>query len=146
MSISKACFGLSLALCLAGCGAVPKLGSGAATPDTTGAKPLPEGTVRPVARPAEGDAVTPVAVSVPKGALGVTVASLGNPSETGLWLKTPLVPAKTRGRLTYGGRSQEVTLIPIEGERSAGSRISLGAMQALGIPLTELAEVGVEAL
>ncbi len=81
----------------------------------------------------------------PSGALGNTVASLGSPSETGLWLKTPLV-AKTRpGVVRWQGKSASVTLIPIVGESGAGSRLSLQAMQTLGIPLTDLAEVQVSA-
>ena len=39
--------------------------------------------------------------------------------------------------------SVEVTLIPIEGPRTAGSRMSLAAMQALGAPLGDLVEVDV---
>lgn len=71
--------------------------------------------------------------------LGSTVASLGDVTEQGLWLKTPLVSAKTSGRIeAAGGKSLAVTLIPIEGEASAGSRISLAAMRGLGLGLTDL--------
>ena len=101
---------------------------------------------RPVARPTEITASQQNVGEVQPGYLGVTVVSLGSPAEAGLWLKTPLVPAQSRGRLVHGGKSVEVQLIPIEGASGAGSRISLQAMQALGIPLTELAEVAVSAL
>ena len=75
--------------------------------------------------------------------LGRTTASLGAPAEAGLWLKTPLVsaPAKGKVELASGGESLAVDLIPIEGEATAGSRLSLSAMQALGVSLTDLPEL-----
>ncbi|GFE65773.1 D-galactarate dehydratase [Litoreibacter roseus] len=77
-------------------------------------------------------------------ALGQTVASLGDPTDAGLWLRTPLVTAETPGRVeTATGNSVRLTLIPIEGEASAGSRISLSAMRALGLNLTDLPTLAV---
>ena len=107
---------------------------------------LPDGTVRPVPRPEGlGEVVVEDRPSARSGPLGTTIASLGTATEPGMWLKTPLV-AKTRpGKVTWGGNSLAVTLIPIEGESGAGSRISLQAMQALGMPLTELSEIQVSA-
>lgn len=89
---------------------------------------------------AEADApVTP-------GALGETVASLGNPADPGLWLETPLVSAETPGRITTaGGASTAVTLRPSGGGAGSGSRISLAAMQALGVSLTDLVTLTVTA-
>ena len=76
--------------------------------------------------------------------LGQTVASLGDPTEAGFWLKTPLVTAETAGRVEApGGASVNVTLIPIDGPDTAGSRISLPAMRALGLGLTDLPTVSV---
>ncbi|THH38944.1 hypothetical protein E4Z66_05145 [Aliishimia ponticola] len=89
------------------------------------------------------------AQSVPEPAteasLGRTVASLGSPSEAGFWLKTPLVKTEQRGRVVYpaNGRSVQVTLIPIEGEATAGSRLSLSAFRVIEAPLTGLPEVEV---
>lgn len=79
------------------------------------------------------------------GTLGRTVASLGNAAEPGLWLKTPLVSKEQAGRVYYAetNTTVDVTLIPIDGPSTAGSRISLQAMQALGAPLTGLPEVDV---
>lgn len=77
------------------------------------------------------------------GALGTTVASLGSPAEPGLWLKTPLVKTQTSGTVSYKGASAKVTLIPIEGPKTAGSRMSLQAFQTLGASLTDLVEVAV---
>ena len=81
-----------------------------------------------------------VAADVSGGAfIGDTVASLGDPTQPGLWLRTPLVSAETPGRLEAdNGTSLAVTLIPIEGSTSAGSRISLSAMRGLGLGLTDL--------
>lgn len=73
-------------------------------------------------------------------ALGSTVVSLGDPARPGFWLETPLVAAPAKGRVTYpdSGKSAQVDLIPIAGEATAGSRISLAAMRLIGAPLTEL--------
>lgn len=77
--------------------------------------------------------------------LGQTIASLGTPSEPGFWLKTPLVKKESAGVVssTATGQRIAVTLIPIDGPATAGSRISLSAMRLLDIPLTELAELEV---
>jgi len=74
-----------------------------------------------------------------------TVASLGDPAQTGLWLKTPLVTTQRPGKikLVASGASLDVTLIPIEGDAGAGSRLSLQAMQALGVSPADLVELDV---
>ncbi len=77
------------------------------------------------------------------GPLGTTIVSLGTPTEPGMWLKTPLVANSRPGKVRWKGNNLAVTLIPIEGTSGAGSRISLSAMQALGMMLTELLEVQV---
>lgn len=78
-------------------------------------------------------------------ALGTTVASLGSPTETGFWLKTPLVSSPSRGKVVYpaNGKSVAVDLIPIEGPKTAGSQLSLPAMRLIEAPLTGLPEVQV---
>ena len=77
--------------------------------------------------------------------LGVTIASLGAPSEPGFWLKTPLVGAPAKGRVDYDatGKSVAVDLIPLAGAEGAGSRMSLAAFRLLEAPLTGLPEVRV---
>ena len=77
--------------------------------------------------------------------LGKTIASLGSPSEPGFWAKTTLVAAQTAGRLVdpATGKSVQVTLIPIEGPKTAGSRVSLAAMRVLGVSLTGLPKLEV---
>jgi len=79
------------------------------------------------------------------GELGSTIVSLGAAGEPGMWLKTPLVDREQKGRVYHNGLWLAVTLIPIEGEATAGSRMSLAAMRALELPLTELTEVRVTA-
>lgn len=81
------------------------------------------------------------------GGLGETVVSLGSATEPGLWLKTPLVKAEQPGRVTNPatGQSAEVTLIPIPGPSTAGSRMSLSGLQAIGASLTDLTRVQVTA-
>lgn len=77
--------------------------------------------------------------------LGVTIATLGDVTQTGIWLKTPLVSQAAKGRveLSGTGASVAVDLIPLEAEPGAGSRISLAAMRLLEIDLTSLAELRV---
>lgn len=112
--------------------------------------------VRPRARPEGFAAIETASVDagvdpaseasqVASGRLGTTVASLGNPAEGGLWLKTPLVQAEAAGTVTYPatGKSVAVTLLPLEGPATAGSQLSLSAMQGLGAPLTDLPTIEV---
>lgn len=77
--------------------------------------------------------------------LGTTIASLGSPTEPGFWLKTPLVSTETAGRATNtaNGKSSAVTLIPIDGPATGGSRMSLAAMRLIDASLTDLTEVEV---
>lgn len=98
---------------------------------------------RPQARPDGASANAPAATPTGTGSLGTTIVSLGSPTQPGLWLKTPLVAAPTAGRVRYGGGSVDLQLLPIDADSNAGSRMSLKAMQSLGIPLTDLAEVEV---
>ena len=138
---------LSLILSLAACGGgfrplgfLQRDGGSAApppvavTPETSG----PEmGEVTP-----EAEAAGPPTVS--EGELGTTVASLGDPARPGLWLETPLVDAETPGVLVAeDGTRVDVTLIPSGGAAGSGSRISVLAMQALGLSLTDLATLTV---
>lgn len=97
-----------------------------------GAPPPADGAVLASASPA------PAAPASADGRLGTTVASLGSPTETGLWLKTGLVTTAQTGRISYNGKTVTVQLIPSGGEPGAGSQISIEAMRALGAPLTGL--------
>jgi hypothetical protein len=89
---------------------------------------------------AEAVAVTPVGG---ERKLGATVGSLGNPAEPGFWLKTPLVSVAGKGRVEYpeNGKSVAVDLVPIDGPKTAGSRVSLAALRLLGAPLTGLPDL-----
>lgn len=78
--------------------------------------------------------------------LGSTIASLGDPTDPGFWLKTGLVSALTPGRVeTRGGASANLELRPSGAEVNAGSQISLPAMRVLDVPLTDLPELTVYA-
>ena len=153
--------GLLLAGCENGFGNVVDFRAKA--PDVVATSGSDEGGSRPAARPASlqravpkpaqtahtveqfdtttsaqrADAVAPIS-----GArkLGTTVGSLGNPAEPGFWLKTPLVTVAGKGRVEYpaNGKSVAVDLIPIDGPKTAGSRVSLAALRLLGAPLTGL--------
>lgn len=149
---------------VAGCGLNVPLFERSAPPGVPAVAPS-EDTVRPRARPTGGadrpttGAVTVEALDTTSEAekeaaqaagsggtvLGRTVASLGAPSEPGFWLKTPLVSAPAKGRVVYAktGESAQVDLIPIDGPRTGGSRLSLPAMRLLGAPLTGLPELEV---
>ncbi|MTH76273.1 hypothetical protein GL286_00845 [Paracoccus aestuariivivens] len=88
------------------------------------------------------------AASTPQGGqrkLGTTIASLGDPSQPGFWIKTPLVTSETNGRIVNPatGKSANVTLIPLSGPASGGSQVSLPALQMLGVSLTDLPAIEV---
>jgi hypothetical protein len=130
---------------LAGCGVLPASVSQEPAVGEARSGVTSDVLVRPQARSndvAIGAAPLPAAAT---GALGRTVASLGDATQPGLWLKTPLVQTEQAGRVSFPGtgKSVAVTLIPIEGPLTAGSRLSLAAMQAIGAPLTGLPEIDV---
>lgn len=110
-----------------------------ATVADLGAAPPPASEEAAAEEPAEEVAATPPAPA--PGRLGTTVASLGSPTQGGLWLETALVDAPTTGRVEYNGQSVTLELRPSGGEPGSGSQISLEAMRALGAPLTGLPEL-----
>ena len=71
--------------------------------------------------------------------LGSTIASLGDPTDGGLWIETSLVSAPTTGKIEYPitRKTVEVELRPAG---SGGGRASLAAFRALDAPLTGLPE------
>lgn len=77
--------------------------------------------------------------------LGTTIASLGDPSEGGFWIKTPLVKSRGIGRIVNpaNGKSARVDLIPLDGPEGGGSQVSLPALQLIGVSLTDLPEIEV---
>lgn len=79
------------------------------------------------------------------GRIGSTIASLGDATEGGFWIKTPLVSAPGKGRIVdkATGRSVNVDLMPLPGPASAGSQVSLPALTTLGVDLTDLPELEV---
>jgi hypothetical protein len=99
----------------------------------------------------EFDTTTPeqraeaTSASLSSDSLGRTVVSLGNPTEPGFWLKTPLVTEQGEGVVFNPAtkKSVSVTLIPIDGPRTAGSRMSLPALRLIGAELGALTEVDV---
>lgn len=100
-------------------------------------------TPRPEAR--DGEDVAGAAADAGDGLiLGFAVASLGDASIPGLWMETPLVSTEGPGRVIGpDGRTVAVTLRPSGGGPGSGSRLSLQAMQALGIDLAALPTVTV---
>lgn len=83
--------------------------------------------------------------SAPVQSLGTTVVSLGSPTEPGLWIKTPLVSEAGQGRVTNPatGQSTLVSVLPLPGPKTGGSRMSLPALRLIGASLTDLTEVEV---
>lgn len=77
--------------------------------------------------------------------LGTTIASLGDPTDPGFWIKTPLVKAAAKGKVVdpATGKAVNVNLIPLAGDPGAGSQVSLSAMRELGVNLTALPEIEV---
>lgn len=75
--------------------------------------------------------------------LGTTIASLGDPTDPGFWIKTSLVSQPAKGKLVNpaNGETVNVNLIPLGG--SGGAQVSLPAMRQLGVSLTDLPEIEV---
>jgi hypothetical protein len=75
--------------------------------------------------------------------LGTTIASLGSPTDPGIWMSTPHVSEVTMGRVEYPvtGKSVTLELRPSGGVPGSGSQISLAAMRLLDAPLTALPEL-----
>jgi hypothetical protein len=144
---------LGATLALAGCGGGIGfgtggfLGSGADRAPPSAAMAPGADTMRPEVRPgAEPSAPAADGAQAPGGGqvLGFTVASLGDASRPGMWIETPLVSAEGPGRVVGpDGRTVAVTLRPSGGAEGSGSRLSLQAMQGLGLDLTSLPTVTV---
>jgi hypothetical protein len=136
---------LSICLLAGGCGLVDPFRS-ADEPPPAGAADPGAATAEPATtEPATEDPPAPeepAAATLP----ATTVASLGDVARPGLWMRTPLVSAPMRGRVIdpATGASVVLDLIPLEAAPGAGSRLSLAAYQALGLPLTSLPELRVE--
>ncbi|MCH2164670.1 MAG: hypothetical protein MK098_08455 [Marinovum sp.] len=117
-------------------------------PATLNAAPPPSATARtPEALDTTSQEARAAAAKAPTAsserALGLTVATLGDPTDPGFWLKTPLVQQEQAGRVAYKGNFAALTLRPINGPSTAGSQLSLPAMRLIGAPLTGLLEIQV---
>jgi hypothetical protein len=146
-----------LVVAVSACGVLPRLGQAPESPAPVPAAPpaamapLP----RPTARTPDAlDTTTPAqraeatAGSPVQGArLGTTIASLGNPTEPGFWIRTPLARNEGPGRIEdpATGKSVRLHLIPLDAPAGAGSQVSLPALRLLGVSLTALPEVVVYA-
>lgn len=71
--------------------------------------------------------------------LGTEVASLGAPTDPGIWVKTPLVKTLNPGRVEVKGTGKSANIELRAG--TGGTQISLAAMRLLDIPLTDLPEL-----
>lgn len=119
------------------------LGSADPVVQQVGAVPTEEQDVGAPLSALSEEATTATAVPTapaPVGFLGRAQASLGNPREPGLWVLTQYVSKPMTGSVVVpsSGASLELELRPSGG---ASARLSLEAMQALGLPLTALQEV-----
>ena len=130
-----------------GTGAIAPAAAPAPTLDPTPPPPPPEGatTADQFDTTTEEDRTeaTTVDDDAETQELGVTIASLGPPTEPGIWLKTPLVTELSEGRITFNETSINIELRPSGGAAGSGSQISLAAMRLIGAPLTGLPEVTV---
>ena len=103
-----------------------------------------EDVLRPRARASDGSEDEAPPPPAADGFLGETLAGLGAPGDTGLWLRTGLVTELQQGHIVSAdGRRQSVELRPSDAAPGAGSQISLMAMQALGLNLGQLATLRV---
>jgi hypothetical protein len=161
---------LAAPLVLAGCGAIPflqqDLPAGANDPSapipagaqTSGRSPAADSVVAPpssvTARPEALDTTTEAERQAARAeaeqsaadsrALGTVTATLGDPAEQGLWLKSDLVSEEREGLVTTaGGASATLTLRPLGGD--GGAQLSLAAMRTLDLSLAGVHEVTVSA-
>ncbi len=102
--------------------------------------------------PQDAPEVVEAATDEPEPAVAVgwvgpkrTIASLGDPSTPGRWLRTPLVEAEINGRVVVPrtGAQAYITLVPTPGPEGGGSQLSLDAMRELLVPFDELVELDV---
>ena len=77
--------------------------------------------------------------------LGIVTVALGSPAQQGLWLKSNLVAAPSKGRAVLAnGSGVNVDLLPAGA--GGGATLSFSAYRALGLGLTDLPQVQVLAL
>ena len=142
-------------LLLAGCADLPADLGGPPAEAPVADAPLPQAPP-PTARTVEqfdtttaaerAAAATPVVAA--EARLGTIVATLGNPTDPGFWVKTGLVSAPQQGRLEdpATGTSVQVELRPLEAASDTDGQTSLAALRTLGVPLTGLPELRVYGL
>ena len=75
--------------------------------------------------------------------LGVTVAALGNPAQTGFWLKTALVDVETQGSIRMADNDSWLPLAASSGKSVKLTAAPVAAVRMLDVPLTALVEVRV---
>lgn len=142
------------ALCgLTGCAAIGVNASRPASalgpaPEPVAVAPLPRPAARSVedfdTTTAEQRSAAGAAAATPgERSLGRSVAALGDPTQPGFWVRSPLVNTPGPGRVvdTASGASVQADLLPLPGDPGAGSQISLAALRLLGLPLTALPEL-----
>ena len=114
----------------------PQTTNAAATPDSLDQTSLAEKQ--------QALAASPVASGAE---IGVTIATLGDVTQQGFWLRTPLVGQDRPGQIRWveTGKTLKVTLIAKPAAPGSGSQISLAALRALGASLTDLVELRVYA-
>ncbi|SIO28100.1 hypothetical protein SAMN05444722_1180 [Rhodovulum sp. ES.010] len=144
-----------IVLALSGCGTLTGLDREPAAPASRPGEPMsamaPPAEARTVEEfdttsPQQRAAAT-VAPRGPEDLLGRSVASLGDPADPGFWAVTPLVPSTRQGRLVdpATGFSVLVELRPRDADAGAGTLVSLPALRALGVVLTDLREIAIYA-
>lgn len=136
---------VGLALALGGCAKVAQVFGRAPAPEAPRVAAPRSAETFDSTTPAERRAAVTAARSGAARDLGLTVASLGTPTEPGFWLKTPLVDTAAKGRVSYAatGKSVAVDLLPLDAPPRAGSRLSLAAFRVIDAPLTALPELRV---
>jgi hypothetical protein len=114
-----------------------------AAPTGTAAEPLTAETATNVTEAEIKAASKPT--TGPEQDKGITIASLGLLNQDGLWLSKSLVTSETQGRVVVEktGKTINLALLPNGGASGSGSQISIAAMQALGVSITDLVELRV---
>lgn len=161
MTKARCGIGAGLLMLLAGCADLPfdqaETPAEAPAEGAAAAAPLPQAPPPPAGAvtveqfdttTAAERAAAAAPVAAAEARLGTIVATLGNPTDPGFWVKTGLVNAPRAGRLEdpATGASVQVELRPLDAASDTDGQTSLAALRTLGVPLTGLPELRVYGL
>lgn len=118
-------------------------GAAAVAPQGTLQRPAGSRSVAQLDTATAADRAAAAAAGGKGASLGTTTVTLGDATQGGYWLRSPLVKTPGKGRVVNRatGKSTNVDLLPLAG--GGGPQLSLSAMRSIGAAITDLPEVQV---